>query len=553
MRSLAVLLTAGALTLTGVPAPATAAETSVPLVVGVRGAVGDLPGAATETGAQPGAITVDVPRSRADEVAAELRSDPAVAYVEPDHVAHAAAITPNDPSFATQWGITKTRVAAAWGVTRGASSVTVAVVDTGVKKLPDLAARVLPGYDFVNDDNDPTDDDGHGTMTAGVIAATANNGVGIAGICWYCKILPVKVLGAGGSGSYSDIAAGIKYAADKGSDIINLSLGGAADSQLLRDAVAYAAGKGSLVIAAAGNSGNSALHYPAAIPSVLAVGASTPGDARYPWSNYGSSWVDLAAPGCNPAQNLAGVINNFCGTSSATPFASGVAALLASTGSAATAAKIRQALTASAVKLAGNWVAAASGLIDAAAALGTMAALTVDKAKPAVAFRSPVASATVHGFVTVGVAASDDTGVAKVQLLANGRLLGTDSTAPFAFRWASAGYNGTTALQLRAYDRAGNLTAAGRSVWADNTGPALAVTQATANGAAVRRATITVRATDPAGVAGLRLIVNGKVVLGKAGSANSFAVGVTKLVRVQVQATDRLGNTRLTPARTWHP
>jgi hypothetical protein len=106
MRSLAVLLTAGALTLTGVPAPATAAETSVPLVVGVRGAVGDLPGAATETGAQPGAITVDVPRSRADEVAAELRSDPAVAYVEPDHVAHAAAITPNDPSFATQWGIT---------------------------------------------------------------------------------------------------------------------------------------------------------------------------------------------------------------------------------------------------------------------------------------------------------------------------------------------------------------------------------------------------------------------------------------------------------------
>ncbi|MEV6492928.1 S8 family serine peptidase [Actinoplanes sp. NPDC051633] len=554
MRFSAVLLAlVGGVALTGVPAPATAAETSVPLVVGVRGAVGELPPEATETGAQPGAITVDVPRSRAGEVAAELRSDPSVAYVEPDHIARAAAITPADPSYGSQWGIAKTRVNTAWGVTRGASSVTVAVVDTGVKKLPDLAPRILPGYDFVNDDNDPTDDDGHGTMTAGVIAATANNGIGVAGICWYCKILPVKVLGAGGSGSYSDIAAGIRYAADKGSDIINLSLGGSADSQLLRDAVAYAAAKGSLVIAAAGNSGSSALHFPAAIASVLAVGASTPGDARYPWSNYGSSWVDLAAPGCNPAQDVAGVLANFCGTSSATPFASGVAALLASTSPAPSAARIRQALTLSAAKLAGNWVAATSGRVDAAAALGSMAALTVDKAMPAVAFRSPAASATVHGFVTVGVAATDDTGVAKVQLLANGRLLGTDAAAPYAFRWASAGYNGTITLQLRAYDRAGNVTIANRTVWADNTGPAIAVTSATANGAHTRRAVIAVRATDPAGVAGLRLIVNGRVVLGKAGSTYAFAVGVTKTVRVQVQATDSLGNTRLTPARTWLP
>ena len=156
----------------------------------------------------------------------------------------------------------------------------------------------------------------------------------------------MKVLGAGGSGSYSDIAEGIRYAADQGADIINLSLGGAADSQLLRDAVTYAAGKGALVLAAAGNDGSSALHYPAAIPAVLAVGGSTAGDARYPWSNYGSNWVDIAAPGCNPAQGRNGVVGQFCGTSSATPFAAGVAALLASTTPAPTAATIRKALTA---------------------------------------------------------------------------------------------------------------------------------------------------------------------------------------------------------------
>jgi len=549
MRFLAAVLVTGGLTLAA-PLPSAAAETAVPLVVGVRGTVAELPAAAVATGTQAGAITVDVPRGRVTEVAEELRSDPAVAYVEPDHVAHAAAITPNDPSYATQWGLARGRVDAAWGVTRGSSSVTVAVVDTGVKKLPDLAARVLPGHDFVNDDADATDDDGHGTMAAGVIAGTANNRIGIAGICWTCKILPVKVLGKGGSGSYSDIAAGIRYAADRGADIINLSLGGDADSRLLRDAVAYAAGKGSLVIAAAGNAGSSAAHYPAAIPSVLAVGASTAADTRYSWSNHGASWVDIAAPGCNPAQNLAGAVVDFCGTSSATPFVAGVAALLASTRPAPDPARIRQALTVSAAKLTGGWLAATSGRVDAAAALNSSAILAVDTAEPVVAFRSPAASATVRGYVTVGVAASDDTGIAKVQMLAGGRLLGTDTAAPFAFRWASAGVNGTTALQLRAFDRAGNVTVANRTVWADNSGPAVTVTAVGRTGA---RATISVRATDPAGVAGLRLIVNGRVVRGVPGAASSFAVGVTKTVRVQVEATDRLGNARRTPARTWAP
>jgi thermitase len=585
-----------------------------------------------------GAVTVDVPADQAGEATSALRADPAVAYVEPDHVAH-MAVVPNDPGYAGQWGLGKTRVAAAWDSTRGTGTVTVAVVDTGVKALPDLAGRLLPGKDFVNGDNDAGDDNGHGTMTAGVIAAGGNNGIGIAGICWACRILPVKVLDSTGSGSYSDIAEGIRYAADRGADIINLSLGGSADGQILRDAVAYAAGKGSLVIAAAGNDGSTAFHYPAAIPSVLAVGASTAGDGRYAWSNYGPNWVDIAAPGCNPAQQTNGVIGQFCGTSSATPFTSGVAALLASTTPQPSAAAIRAALTSSADPLAGHWVAAGSGRVNADAALdalpfwitgavsgqlvgnavtitphvsaasgitavtarlnGTVVAtstgapwtLTVDTravrgsatlvvsgtragvvkgsttlavygdhARPATSFRilpSATAAAPVHGFVTIGARAADDAGVARVQLLASGRLVGTDTTAPYAYRWRTTPLTGRVTLMLRAYDRAGNIATATTTVVADNTRPVVTITKAPANRKRhIRRtAYVYAGAADASGIRQLELVVDGKVTQRYAGRTHRFSVQTWKHGRsmtIRVRAYDRADNVRVTSARTWY-
>lgn len=355
------------------------ARGSVSLVVGLRpGAAGDATAQrlsshagvdATGTEALSGAaLAVDVPAGRAADAATALRRDPAVSYVEIDHVARASAV-PNDPAYSRQWGADLTGVTRTWNTARGARSVVIAVVDTGVKPVPDLAGRLLPGRDFVNDDDDASDDEGHGTMTAGVLGATANNRVGAAGICWYCRILPVKVLGADGSGRYSDIADGIRYAADRGADIINLSLSGTADSILLRSAVTHAVAKGAVVVAAAGNDGTRTRHYPAAFGNVLAVGASTVRDARYPWSSYGADWVDIAAPGCNPVQNVRGGLSQFCGTSSATPFVAGVAALLAATSPAPSAARIQRALTSSARPLSGNWVTASSGRIDAAAAL----------------------------------------------------------------------------------------------------------------------------------------------------------------------------------------
>ncbi|NMO57032.1 S8 family serine peptidase [Actinoplanes sp. TBRC 11911] len=367
-------------------------------------------------------------------------------------VAHADAIRPNDPGYVRQWGLTKTRVNEAWSAGKGNGRVVIAVVDTGVSPVSDLAGRVLPGYDFVNGDTNAADDNGHGTMAAGVIAASGYDGKGVAGVCWACRILPVKVLNANGEGGYDKIVAGIRYAADHGATIISLSLGAAEDDAALRAAVAYAQGKGSLVIAAAGNSGKSAVHFPAAFPSVLAVGGVDQADKRYAWSNYGS-WVDVAAPGCNVAQQPSGVIGDYCGTSSATPFVAGVAGLLASTDPAPTAAQIRAALIASKVR--------PSGRIDALAAMNALP-FAGDVTRPAVAFVG--VPAVARGRVTITAAAADQHGVAKVQLYAAGKLVSTDTTSPYALTWQTPGKSSTVRLELRAYDRAGNVTAVRRDV-----------------------------------------------------------------------------------------
>ncbi|RSM51207.1 hypothetical protein DMB66_42475 [Actinoplanes sp. ATCC 53533] len=557
------LLVGGSIAMTGgspsVAAPAD--EAAVSLIVGLRGdadVVGALERSVDVVASEPitGAVTVDVPADQVTEAAAVLRADPAVAYVERDQVARIGAVTPNDLAFGQQWGIGKAGVDTAWDTTRGSANVVVAVVDTGVQVLPDLAGRVLPGRDFVNDDSNAADDQGHGTMTAGVIAARGDNHTGIAGICWTCQILPVKVLGKDGSGSYSDIAQGVRWAADQGADIVNLSLGGASDSRLLRDAVAYASGKGALVIAAAGNDGSSAPHYPAAIPAVLAVGASTANDTRYSWSNYGSQWVDIAAPGCNPAQARNGIVGDFCGTSSATPFVAGVAALLASTTPTPTAAVLRTALTTSAATIAGSWVPKSSGRVDAAAALASLP-VTDDEVPPATSFRLPSGNALVRGTVVVAARATDDIGVAKVQLLADGVVVGTDRVTPYIFSWKTTARGKAVTLGLRTYDRGGNVISATRQVTVDNWGPSVRITGGPAGGTRHVRKTryVTATAADAHGVSRLELLVDGKVTARYAGSSHKFAVQTWKhgaVMTVRVRAYDRAGNVRYAPARKWY-
>ncbi len=258
-----------------------------------------------------------------------FKSSPYVEYAEPNYIAHAFT-TPNDPYWSSQWGMTKIEAPSAWDITTGSNSVVIAIVDTGVDLFhPDLSGKLVSGYDFVNDDSNPQDDYGHGTHVAGIAAARTNNGTGVAGLSWGAKIMPVKVLDNNGSGGYEDVASGIIYAANNGADIINLSLGGAAPSSVLEDAVEYAYALGYVVVAATGNE-NSTVSYPARYPEVIAVAATDSNDQRASFSNYGPE-VDVAAPGVSIRSTYwwgGSTYGWLSGTSQASPHVAGLAALI---------------------------------------------------------------------------------------------------------------------------------------------------------------------------------------------------------------------------------
>jgi thermitase len=251
----------------------------------------------------PGLQLVRVSGSVPDAVAA-FESNPAVAYAEPNYLYHATAI-PNDPRFSQTWGMTKISAPSAWNITTGSSSVRVGVVDTGISTDHlDLSANVVPGYDFVQGDSDARDFNGHGTHVAGTIGARGNNARGVAGVNWQVSLLPVRVLDGSGSGSNSNVTAGLAYACSHGANIVNASLGGTGYSSSMRDAIA--ACPNTLFVVAAGNDGlsdDTSPHYPCNygaspdnLQNVICVAATDQNDALATFSNYGTS-VDLAAPG----------------------------------------------------------------------------------------------------------------------------------------------------------------------------------------------------------------------------------------------------------------
>ena len=268
--------------------------------------------------------------------------------------------SPNDPFWFTdplfgigQWNMRVIDADKAWGVEKGNHTVIVAVIDTGVRRTHhDLDANYIAiGYDWVNDDNDPDDDNGHGTHVAGIIAAETDNGYGIAGLA-QVSIMAEKVLNERGYGTVDNLILGIIHAADSGADILNLSLGTYEYSSALEDAVNYAYDKGCVMIAAVGNDNTDRPHYPAALSKVIAV-ASTygePNDVRAPYSNYGS-WVTVSAPGGYEGYYVLSTYNQsddafayVYGTSQATPHVSGLAALYKSLHPTATNKEVEEAI-----------------------------------------------------------------------------------------------------------------------------------------------------------------------------------------------------------------
>lgn len=358
-----------------------------------------------------------------------LKRNPNIVVAEPNYI-YKVNFTPNDPGLSQQWGWTPTQTYAAWDTTMGSSATVIAIIDTGIQRThPDLNAKIVAGYDYVQNDTAPDDGNGHGTHVAGTTAAETNNATGGAGLCPNCSLMPVRVLDNNGSGTLANVANGITWAADHGAKVINMSLGGSG-STTLQNAVNYAWDHGVFLACAAGNDGTSSTGnaYPGAYTNCFAVASTNSSDAKSSFSNYGS-WVEAAAPGEGIYSTwMNSGYNTISGTSMATPHVAGLAGLLASQG--LTNAQIRDRICSTADHISGtgsNWTC---GRINANAA--------VTNSTPPPPPPPPPAGALTNGGFESGTSP-------WVQTSANGYQL-IDTTRPHTGSYSAylAGYNVAT-------------------------------------------------------------------------------------------------------------
>ena len=515
--------------------------------------------------AQHGTVTalgvriIRVPAKAAEHLLDALKNHADVEYAEPDFVAEAIG-TANDPYYTSgsEWHLAKIQAPTAWDITTGTSGVVIAVIDTGANySHPDLSGKLLVGYDFVNGDSDPSDDNGHGTAVSGTAAPATNNSIGVAGIAWVNPILPVKVLGANGSGTYSGIANGITYAADRGARILNMSLGGTSSSRTLQDAVNYAWNKNCVLIAAAGNNGNNTPVYPAACSNVVAVSATNSSDTLPTWSNYGS-YVDVSAPG-ESILTLYGADSYawWSGTSFSSPVTSGTVALMASANPNLSNSQIVDLLLKNSDDLGalGYDVYYGWGRVNAyRAVFAAKNYVTPDTSAPIVSITSPADASTVAGTIDVSVSATDNVGVTKIELYVDTQLVAQSSSASAIFSLNTLNYpDGAHTLQARAYDAAGNVGTKSISVTvknsttADTTVPVATITSP-ANNAQVTSPTqkIYVTGTDNVGVVKLELYIDGKFFGSSTSSSAVFSWNTVKVAKgshtLGAYAFDAAGN-----------
>ncbi|HTY13051.1 MAG TPA: S8 family peptidase [Candidatus Omnitrophota bacterium] len=284
-----------------------------------------------------------------DQLLAAYKADPNVEYAEPDFIYPPMSTIPNDTYFSRQWGLVNIKAPQAWDIQKGSASVIIAILDSGVDTThPDLSTRVYAGHNYIDNNNDVTDLFGHGTHLAGIIGAETDNAVGIAGTTWGCRMMIQKVFDASGGGDTASILAqALIDAANAGARVINMSLGGATYSATFDNAVQYAHGKGCVIVASAGNTGDNTVSYPASFNNVISVAAVDRYDNRAAYSSY-NAFVDVCAPGGYDSMHGPGMIysttptyyftkqasgyyNNYDymqGTSMAAPFVAGFAGLI---------------------------------------------------------------------------------------------------------------------------------------------------------------------------------------------------------------------------------
>lgn len=505
---------------------------------------------------------IKVPVGMEDDIVAGISQDPSVKYAEVDAQVY-PSLTPNDPLFASEWHDTTMNTPTAWDTTTG-TGVLVADVDSGVDPThPDLAAHLRTdlGWNFVDNNSNTADIYGHGTQTAGTMAAIGNNANQVAGVAYNAGIIPIRVALSDGSAYISTIAQGITYAADHGAKVANASFGYICDNATIENAANYMSQKGGVTTIAAGNYANTT-GSATANTDVMCVSATGNTNTLASWSNYGNA-IDLSAPGVGIySTTMGGGAAAVSGTSFSAPNVAGVAALVYAANPSLSASQVRQILINSATDLgATGWDQYYGwGLVDAAKAVAlakntTSTTPLADTIAPSVSISSPSTGTTVSGTVQFAVSSTDNVGVSKVELWKDGALYATDTTSPYGFSWSTTvSNNGTHTFIAKSYDAAGNVGTSSTVTLSvnnvsDTTAPSVTITSP-ANGSVLPthgNATVTVAATDNVGVATIYILFDSTVrATCSSASTCSASINLNKVSKgthtITANAYDSAGN-----------
>lgn len=512
---------------------------------------------------------VDLPNNGSERsVLEKLSKDPRIKFVELDRRVKSTFV-PNDPYFGSQYHLAITGANTAWDTTQGAG-ITIAILDSGIDPThPDLSPNLVPGYNFYDSNSNTADVCGHGTAVAGTAAASTNNGNGVAGAAGQAKIMPVRIAYFDTASNscyayYSTVSSGLTYAADHGARVANVSYDGVAGSSAVQSAAQYLKNKGGLVFVAAGNNGIDENFTPTT--AMIAVAATDSSDSRASWSSYGS-FVSLSAPGVGIwTTSNGGNYQSWNGTSFASPLAAGIGALMMAANQTLDGTSIEKLMFSTAVDLGAPGRDPYFGYGRVNALAGVQAAVTArpvaDTQVPTSLISSPAPNTTVSSLVAVTVSASDNVGVARVELRVNGNTVAIDNSAPFSFSWDSKSVpNGMANLTAVAFDAAGN---AGSSttvavnvanstavVVADKTPPVIAISNPV-TGRVSGNVSVTTNASDNSGPAGITqiLYIDGIQVAKVTGGALAYNWNTRKLSTgahvIRAVATDVAGNTTAT-------
>ena len=500
-------------------------------------------------------LVVSVPENAMRRVKSALMRNPMVDFVE-ENAWVSPQVVPNDYYFSFQWHLSKIGAPDAWGISVGSSNVTVAVLDSGVDPShPDLAGKLLSGWNFYNGNGDASDVTGHGTAVAGVAAAATNNTVGVAGMGWKCLILPVRVTDENGYASYSLLSKGLVYAADRGARVAVVSFQ-IFNGSALTSAAKYFMDKGGLVFAAGGNTGQFENYTDN--PYIISVSGTTSDDKS--WGSYGP-YIDLSAP-CSAIYTTikGGGYGNVGGTSFSAPIAAGVAALVFSVNPSLTPSQVEQILEATAVDLGdpGYDIYYGWGRVDAYAALKMASGVSPpppDTNPPSVKITYPSDGDTVSGTITVKVDASDGSGVSKVELYKNGALFAVDSEAPYEFYWdTTADPDGVYVLAAKAYDLAGNCGESSNvsvnvvnAKVSDNNPPSVSIAQPLNGSTVSKTINVVASASDESGISRVEFYIDGKLAATVSGEPYVYMWNTRSVKNgwhtLTVKAYDKNGNT----------